>query len=64
MLAVGRFAGTVEAVEQQQLVAGVDQRVHAFAEHGRAAGEGSRDELRHGDQEVAGKRGIDDNSRS
>ena len=57
---IGCLAGTPQAVEQQQFVEGVDQRMHALAEHGRAAGDARGDELGHGDGQVAGKGRIDD----
>ncbi len=59
MYRVRRLAGAAQPVQQQHLVEGVDQRMHAFAEHGRAAGDAGGDELgnRNG---VARERGIDD----
>ena len=35
---VGRAAGAVVAVQQQDLVTGIDQRMNALAQHRRAAG--------------------------
>ncbi len=59
MAFIGRAAGTAMAVQQQALIAGVDQRMDALAQHHRTAGPERRGELGDGDQEVAGQRCID-----
>jgi len=60
MHGIGLLLGTAQAVQQQQLVDGIHQRVDALAEHRRAARQPGGDELGDGDAQVAGKRGIDD----
>ena len=59
-----RRRSAMHAVQQQRLVAGIHQRMHAFAEHRRAAGDGSGHELGHGDQKIAGQRRVDDLART
>ena len=56
---VGRSARTAQAVEQEALIARIDQRVDRLAEHRRAAGEGGGTEFGHGDQGIARKCGVD-----
>ncbi|MNN68149.1 hypothetical protein D3C81_1838330 [compost metagenome] len=60
MQGVGGLFGTAQTVQQQHFVEGIDQRVYALAEHGRAAGQASGDELGNGDGEVACQCSIDD----
>ena len=55
----GGELGAPVAEQQQQLVAGVGQRVHALGQHRRRAGEGEPDELGHGDAQVGQQRGED-----
>ncbi len=59
VVAVGALLGHAHAVQQQHLVAGVDERVHRLAEHRGAAGERGRAGLGHGHQHVADQRGPD-----
>jgi hypothetical protein len=53
MSLVGRPAGALQPIEQEGLVPGIDERVYALAQHGRASGIGGRGELGHGDGEIA-----------
>ena len=53
--------GPVAAEQQQELVAGVGQRVHALGQHRRRPGEDEADELGDGDAEV-GQQGGEDGS--
>ena len=62
--AVGLGARAAQAVEQQHLVAGVDQRMHAFRQHRGRAGDRGGDELGDRDQQVADERGVDDAGRT
>jgi hypothetical protein len=56
-----RGAGrTPQAVQQEDLVAGVDEGVHGLAEHRGAAGDGGGDELRTRHQQVADEGRVDD----
>ena len=55
-LIVRRVARLADAIEQQDLVAGIHQGVDAFRQHRGTAGESRRDELRHGNKTVADKR--------
>ena len=57
---VRRARGAAEAVQEKHLVAGVDEGMHGFAEHGRAARDPGGDELRGGHQEVADEGRVDD----
>jgi hypothetical protein len=57
---VCRLGGTMEAIEQQQAIAGIDERMHTFRQHRRAAGEGCGNEFGHRYRQVAGKGRIDD----
>jgi hypothetical protein len=60
MRAVCRAGGAVHAVEQKAAIAGIDQRVHAFRQHCRTAGEEGGAELGQRDGEIAGECGVDD----
>lgn len=50
---IGRKARSIVAVKQQRFIAGVDERMSAFAEHRRAAGKQSCRQLYNGHHEVA-----------
>jgi hypothetical protein len=54
-----RALGALEAQEEQQLVAAIGRGVHRLRQHRARAGEESRDELGHGDGEVAAEGEID-----
>ena len=60
MRLVGRPLGAPEAVQEQHLVAGVDERMDAFAEHRGAARDPGGGELRDRDQQVAGEGRVED----
>ena len=59
VLLVGGLAGLLAAEEQQRLVAGVGEGVHAFGEHRGRAAEREGHELRRGDGEVRAQGGDD-----
>ena len=57
---VRRFCGPLQAIKEQYLVTGIDYRMHALRQHGRAAGDKGGDKLHDGDQAIADEGGIDD----
>ena len=57
---VGLQLGAAHAVQQQDLVADVDARMHRFAEHRRAASPGRGAGLRERHEQVANERDVDD----
>ncbi|GAA2928524.1 hypothetical protein GCM10020221_25540 [Streptomyces thioluteus] len=59
VLLARRPPGLLPAEQQQRLVAGVGDRVHALGEHRRRPAESEGDELRHGDGQVGPQRGDD-----
>src|SRR5690606_5610448 len=64
MFLVGRPCGSMQAIEQQSAITRIDQRMHAFRQHRRTAGEERSNKFRDRDGEVARQRGIDDGLRS
>ena len=57
---IGRSRRTAKAIQEEDFVAGIDERMNGLARHGGAAGEAGGDELRQGDEEIADQGGIDD----
>jgi hypothetical protein len=53
MVRRGRPGGPAQAIKQQELVAGVDQRMDRFAQHGGAASDGCGKELGDRNRSVA-----------
>jgi transposase len=57
---VGWLRRPVESIQQENLVAGVDERMNRLARHRRAAGEAARHELRQRDEDVAQQGRVED----
>ena len=64
MLPVRLLRRLLEAVQHQDLVSRIDQRMHALAQHRRTASKKGRREFRHRDERIADKRRIYDFFRS
>lgn len=60
VLLVGGLPGLFQPVQQETLVARVDQRVDALRHHGGGAGPCGGNELGDGNEEVADERGVND----
>src|ERR1700733_5077067 len=58
MIGVWPLFGLPQTIEQQQLVDGIDERVHGLAEHGRAARKRCRSKLDQCNRKVPGERGV------
>src|SRR5262249_49854552 len=54
MVAIGWPLGTAQSIQQQQLVAGIDQRMNRLAQHGRAVGKGGSGEVGQRAEGIAG----------
>src|SRR5690242_3157222 len=54
MLFIRTARGSLQAVEKEKLIAGVDDRVDAFAEHRRAAGDGGGRKFGNDNKQVSG----------
>ena len=57
---IGGDFGFLQPIQQQDLVAGIDDRVDPLRQHRRAIGEHRGDKLRDRDQGVADQGGVDD----
>lgn len=57
---IGRALGALLSVQQQDLIAAVDQRMDPLRQHGGRTGDAGRDELGDRDAQIGGKRAIQD----
>src|SRR4051794_9630493 len=63
ILLICRTRSTPLPVQQQALIAGIDERMYTFAQHRGAAGPCGRDELRECNQQIASQRGVNSSVR-
>jgi hypothetical protein len=59
VLFIGRLLAQADSQEQQAAVAGIDNRVNSFGQHGGAAAEPCGRELGRGDDQIRDQRRID-----
>ena len=59
VIEVGGPGGSLQSVQQQELVDRVDERMNPFAQHRGAASKRRRHELGRRDRQIADERGVD-----